>query len=176
MDFADPAGNISQFGIGEGKYVADLGAGSGHYSIAAAKAVGSTGRVYAVEVQKDLLERVKSLATQEGLGNVEVLWGDIEVSGGTKLRDRSVDIAILSNILFQLEDKPGCAKEVSRILKPKGRVLIVDWDGSYGGLGPSQESVYKAADARALFENLGYVYESEIKAGEHHYGFSMSKV
>ena len=40
MDFADPTGNLSKFGLGEGKYVADLGAGSGHYSIAAAKAVG----------------------------------------------------------------------------------------------------------------------------------------
>lgn len=176
MDFADPAGNISQFGIGEGKYVADLGAGSGHYSIAAAKAVGNTGRVYAVEVQKDLLERIKSLATEEGLGNIEMLWGDIEIMGGTKLRDQSVDIVILSNILFQLEDKQGCAKEVGRILKSKGRVLVVDWDGSYGGLGPTEESVYKASDARALFENLGYVYESDIQAGGHHYGFSMSKV
>lgn len=175
MDFADPTGNIAQFGLGEGKWIADLGAGSGHYTMAAAKAVGSTGRVYAVEIQKDLLPRVKNLASEEGLGNVEVLWGDIEVQNGTKLRDESVDVVILSNILFQLDDKKGCAEETKRILKPKGRVLIVDWDGSYGGLGPTEETVYSAADARALFENLGFVFEGDIRAGAHHYGFSMSK-
>ena len=176
MDFADPGNNLAQFGLGEGKYVADLGAGSGHYAIAAAKAVGSTGKVYAVEVQKDLLERIKELSRQEGVGNIEVLWGDIEILGGTKLKDRSVDIVILSNILFQVEDKNGCAKEANRILRAKGRVLIVDWDGSYGGLGPEEGAVYPASQARKLFEDLGFVYESEIRAGAHHYGFSMSKV
>jgi ubiquinone/menaquinone biosynthesis C-methylase UbiE len=176
MDFADPGGNLAQFGLGEGKHVADLGAGAGHYSIEAAKAVGNTGRVYAVEVQKELLERVSSLAQSEGLGNVEVLWGDIEVKGGTKLKDESVDVAILSNILFQIEDKKGCAVEVNRILKQKGRVLIIDWEDSYGGLGPAPEAIYGAVSARKLFENMGYVYESDIKAGAHHYGFSMTKV
>lgn len=175
MDFADPTRNIAQFGISEGKQVADFGAGSGHYAIAAAKTVGSTGRVYAVEVQKELLERVKALAAEEGLGNIEVLWGDVEVSGGTKLRDGSIDVVILSNILFQIEDKEGCAREVSRVLRPKGRVLIVDWDGSYGGLGPTEEAVYSAQDARTLFEGQGFVFESDIEAGVHHYGFSMSK-
>ena len=175
MDFADPERNIAQFGLREGKYVADLGAGSGFYALAAARAVGNTGKVFAVEVQKDLVQRVRDDAAREGLGNVDVTWGDIEEREGTKLKDELVDVVILSNILFQVEDKEGLANEVERILKSKGRVLIVDWDDSYGGLGPAPEAVYGADKARSLFENRGYVFESDIQAGAHHYGFSMTK-
>jgi len=176
MDFADPSKNIAQFGLREGDIVADLGAGSGYYSMAAARAVGSTGRVYAVEVQKEILNRVASHAEEEGFGNVEIIWGDIEEEGGTKLKDEFVDVVILSNVLFQIEDRNGLSNETNRILKPKGRVLIIDWDGSYNNLGPEPRAVYSAHDARALFENKGYIFESDIKAGAHHYGFSMSKI
>ena len=68
-------------------HVADLGAGSGHYTLAAAKKVGESGRVYAIEVQKDLLTRIKNLAQTEHINNVEVIWGDVENRGGTKLKD-----------------------------------------------------------------------------------------
>lgn len=176
MDFANPDDNIAQFGLKDGQVVADFGAGTGHYSFAAARAVGSTGKVYAVEVQKELLERLKKAAREEGLGNIEVIWGDIEEEQGVKLRDHIVDAVLLSNVLFQVENKEGVVAEVSRLLKPKGRICIIDWDGSYGNIGPSEDMVFSAQDARSLFENRGYVYEGEFKAGMHHYGFSMSKV
>lgn len=176
MDFADPNANLAQFGLKEGAIVVDFGAGSGHYSFAAARQVGSTGRVYAVDVQKELLERLKKYAHEQGLGNIEVVWGDIEEERGVPLRDHIADVVILSNIFFQVEDKRGVALEVSRILKPKGRVFIVDWDASYNNLGPVEEMVFSADEARALFEHMGYVYEQEIEAGQHHYGFSLSKL
>ena len=175
MDFADPSGNLAQFGLTEGQFVADFGAGSGHYSFAAARAVGSTGRVYAVEVQKDLLDRLKKQAREEGLGNIEIVWGDIERLGGVKIRDHLVDAVILSNVLFQIGDKQGLVQEVSRVLKPKGRVLIIDWSDSFNNMGPSEDSIFKAPDARLLFEGNGYVFEQNIEVGAHHYGFSVGK-
>lgn len=176
MEFSDPAKNIAQFGVQEGAVVADLGAGSGYYAIAAAKASGSTGVVYAIEVQKDLLSRVKAEADQEGVGNLEIIWGDIEENEGTKLQTGVADIVLLCNVLFQVENPQGLANEADRVLKSKGRVLIVDWDGSYNNLGPDEESVFPARQARKLFEEKGYVFEHDIKAGAHHYGFSMAKI
>lgn len=176
MDFADPSANLAQFGLKEGGIVVDMGAGSGHYSFAASRLVGTTGHVYAVDVQKELLERLKKHAREEGLGNIEVVWGDIERARGVPLRDGIADVVILSNVLFQVEDKRGLALEASRLIKGKGRIFIVDWDGSYNNLGPAEEMVFPAKDARALFENMGYTYEHEIEAGQHHYGFSMGKL
>ena len=176
MEFADPERNLKQFGLTEGQIVADLGAGLGAYAISAAKMVGNSGKVYAVEVQKDLVTRVQVEAREEGVKNLEVRWGDIETLNGTKLRDRSIDVVILSNILFQVEDGNGLVKEVDRIIKHNGRVFIVDWTDSFNGLGPAPEAIIPEVDARAFFEHRGYVFEGNIKAGAHHYGFSMEKV
>lgn len=176
ITFADPENNIKQFGLKEGEYVADLGAGSGFYTFAAAKIVGEKGRVYAVEVMKELVQTLKNQASEKRLHNIEVVWGDIEELNGTKLRDHVADVVILSNILFQVEDKLGLINESKRILKPKGRVFIVDWTGPHGGVGPEESAVITAQEARDLFESNGFVFEGDIEAGTHHYGFSVSKI
>ena len=104
--FSDPQRNIEQFELTEGMSVADLGAGSGFYSISAARVVGD-GKVYAVDVQRDLLTKLSGDAQKSHLTNIEVIWGDAEKSGGTKLGNDSMDAVIISNILFQLQDKGG---------------------------------------------------------------------
>lgn len=173
--FADPEKNIKQFDLREGQQVADLGAGSGALSMAAARAVGEGGKVYALEVQRELLGRIKSEAERNHLSNIEIIWADVEKIGGTKLRDTAVDAAIVSNLLFQIEDKESFVKEIKRVLKPGGRVLIVDWSDSFGGLGPAPSAVVPPEKARALFEGAGLKFESVIDAGAHHYGIIMMK-
>ena len=96
--FSDPATNLNKLGLTDGMKVVDLGAGSGFYSIEAAKRVGATGRVYAVDVQKDLLERLRSVGASQGLRNIEVVWGNAEKIGGTKIREAIADRVIASNI------------------------------------------------------------------------------
>lgn len=173
--FSDPQHNIEQFMLGEGMHVADLGAGSGAYTLAAGRSVGSEGRVYAVEVQQELLTRIKNSLKAERVYNVEVIWGDLERLGGTRLRDFSMDAAIAGNVLFQLEEKGTFASEINRILKMKGKLLVVDWEGSFGGIGPSPQQVFPKTAARELFEKKGFVFEKEISAGDHHYGMIFRK-
>ena len=173
--FSDPEKNIKQFDLREGQHVADLGAGTGACVLAAARAVGSQGKVYALEVQRELLSRIKDEALKNHLGNVEVIWADIEKVGGTKLRNYAVDAAIVSNVLFQIEDRENFIKEIKRILKPGGRVLIVDWSDSFGGLGPQSSAVIPPEKARALFESAGFKFEQVIDAGAHHYGIIMTR-
>jgi arsenite methyltransferase len=174
--FSDPVKNVEQCGIQAGMEIADFGSGSGHYSLAAAKALMSTGRVYAIDLNKDLLTKLKNHASKEGLYNVEVIWGDIEKPNGTKLRDSSIDLVFLSNILFQLDDKDALVKEVKRVLKPGGRVLVVDWTDSFGGIGPTPKVVVTKDKAIALFETTGFHMDREITAGSHHYGFIYKKM
>ncbi|MDO8572692.1 MAG: methyltransferase domain-containing protein [bacterium] len=171
MTFSDPQKNIQQFGLTEGMKIADLGAGSAAYTLAAAAQVGTSGRVYAVEVQKELLSNIKNMAAKQGFFNVEVIWGDIERLGGTKIKDHVLDAVIVSNVLFQAEDKRGVVAEVRRILKPKGRVLVVDWKDSFGGMGPHVDQVMSEQTARDLFENDGFTLDRFISSGDHHYGF-----
>lgn len=174
--FSDPVKNIEQCSVQPGMDIADLGSGSGFYTIEAAKALAATGRVYAIDAQKDLLTKLKNTSTRQGLYNVEVVWGDIEKPNGTKLRDACVDLALLCNVLFQLEDKKGIINEVKRILKPSARVLVVDWADSFGGIGPKPKNVIKKETVVDLFEKGGFHLDREISAGAHHYGLIFKKL
>lgn len=155
--------------------VADLGVGAGFYALEAGKLVGEEGRVFAVDVQKELVASVKLVAEREGLTNVESLWGDIEKEGGTKIKTGIIDEVIASNILFQVEDKDGFIKEILRILKPGGRALVIDWMDSFAGLGPHREEVVVEGQAESLFAGNGFTIEKKIDAGDHHYGFVARK-
>ena len=175
MDFSDPKKNVDQLRWREGMSVADFGAGSGAYSIAAAQTVGDSGKVYAIEVQKDLLQKLKNEATNGGFHNIEALWGDIEVLHGTKIRDHAVDAVIISNVLFQAEDKRGVLNEAKRILRPGGSLLVIDWVDSFGGLGPHPDEVMTQAAAKKLCTEALFAYEKDIEAGGHHYGMIFKK-
>lgn len=175
--FSDPEKNIEQFSLSKGNIVADFGVGSGFYAFAAAEAVGEAGRVYAIDVQKDLLQKVKNEARNiRHLSNIEIVWADLEHLGGTKLRENSMDAVIAANIFFQLENKDNACMEMRRILKNNGRVLFVDWSGSFGGLGPQPEHVFSQEQAKKLFEKHGFKEEKEIFPGAQHYGFVFRKI
>jgi len=173
--FSDPEKNIGQLFLREGMSVADLGAGSGAYTFAAAKKVGDKGRVYAVEVQKDMVAKVKNEAVRLGLGNVEALWGDIEELGGSKLAENSVDAVIVANVFFQVEDKNGLLAEAKRVLRPGGKVFFVDWADSFGGLGPHKDEVVTQSEAKKILGDAGLAHEKDFDAGEHHYGMIFTK-
>ena len=172
--FADPISNLKQFGLKDGMSVADLGAGSGAYTFPAAEIV-RNGKVYALEVQKDLLVRITNEAKQRHLSNIHAVWANIEKIGGTKLAERAVDAVIISNVLFQVEDRETFIKEIKRILKTGGRVLLIDWSDTFGGMGPQAEVIIPKETTRTLFENQGFKFESEINAGAHHYGIIFNK-
>lgn len=174
--FLEPAKAIAQFELDPGMKVVDLGSGSGFYSYAIAKVVGKTGKVYAVDVQKELLDRVVTEGHKNRVTNIEVIWGDIEKLNGTKLASGTMDAALLANTLFQVENKRECAKEIYRILKPGGKLMVIDWSDSFGGLGPPIDHVVLAPKARGLFEYAGFSYQKDIAAGAHHYGMIFTKV
>jgi len=175
MSFSDPQQNIAQLDLEKGARVADFGAGSGFYTMALARAVGGEGRVYAVDIQKDLLEKIKNTARLEGFFNIEFVWGDLERLGGSKIPEDSLDSAIVANILFQVENRDVFLTEIKRVLKPNGRVLVVDWSESFGGMGPEVSRVITKLQAQKLFIDKGFKLTREIEAGSHHYGFIFSK-
>jgi ubiquinone/menaquinone biosynthesis C-methylase UbiE len=172
--FSDPVSNLKQLGLTENMIVADLGAGTGYYSVAAGALV-PKGKVYAVEVQKEFLPTIKNKAREAHLNNVECLWGNIEKLGGTKIRDNLVDVVIASNILFQVENRDGFLEEIKRILKPGGKVLLVDWSDASSALGASFQNLVPKNKAREMFEQKSFEYERAVDTGAHHYGMILRK-
>lgn len=175
--FSDPQKIIDQLELAPESIVADFGAGSGFYSLASAHAIAAgNGKVYAIDVQKDLLERIKTLASNQGISNIEVVWGDVEAQKGSKLRDGLVDMVIVANLLFQVPEKQAVIAEAKRVLKPRGRLLVVDWSESFGGTGPAQADVVTASTVKTLGATVGLSFEKEVSAGEHHYGLLFRKM
>ena len=172
--FTDPVKNLKQFGLRDDMIVADLGAGTGFYTITVAKIV-ERGKVYAIEVVKDYIETIKNKAKEAHLNNVECFWGDIEKIGGTKIKDGIVDAVIASNILFQVEDREKFILEIKRILKVGGKVLLIDWTEA-SPIGPNKEKCISKEKALVLFSKRNFILEREIDAGEHHYGMILKKV
>ncbi len=172
--FSDPVKNIAQFGIADGMKVVDIGAGSGFYSIEAAKKVGPRGMIYAVDIQQDLLERLKKSAALVGIHNIEGVWGNAEKIGGTKLRESIADRAILSNVLFQIEpqDRDNLALELKRIIRPGGKLMVIDWQG---GTPLAPKTLVPDMVAEAIFQKAGFVLEKNFAAGDHHYGIIFSR-
>ncbi len=174
-NFTNPETNINELGVHDGMTVVDLGAGTGAYTILLAERVGESGRVYAVEVQKDFLTNIKDAVTERGFKNVEVIWGDIERLNGTKIKEGIADAVIVSNVLFQAENKVGLLREAKRILKIGGKLLLVDWKDSFNSLGPVKDAVVPVNIAREMCEREGFVLKKEFDAGEHHYAFVFYK-
>jgi len=168
--FTNPEQIILQLGLQEGMRVADFGAGTGFYSKAASLRVGYTGKIYAIEVQKNLIKKLESELRHWGISNVECIWGDIEKRGGTKISDHSMDAVIISNVLFQAEDKIGLIEEAKRVLKKDGKVLLIDWSESFGGMGPAPKHVVTKDMAKELFEKRGFKLVENISTSAHHYG------
>jgi ubiquinone/menaquinone biosynthesis C-methylase UbiE len=165
--FASPSSNIDRLNLHPDSTVADLGAGSGHYTFEIArriKAMGGKGIVYAVDVQRPLLEKIKVEANRMGLGAVHILWSDIETSGGVKLADNVCDAVIVSNVLFQAPDKKAFLTEASRIMRPGGTMMVIDWN-----LHIKKEDVVPVAIASGL------VVKEEFNAGSHHWGLLLRK-
>lgn len=173
--FLNPQAAIAAAHISPGSRVADLAPGSGFFTRAAARAVGPEAPVWAVDAHQDMLKRLKNLSDAEGLRNVEVVRGSIEKPGGSKLPEATIDFCILANALYSLSDKAAAAKEAHRILRKAGRLLLIDWSDSHGGLGPHASHVVSRDEAVKIFEQAGFKAAEDIPAGEYHWGLILRK-
>jgi ubiquinone/menaquinone biosynthesis C-methylase UbiE len=173
--FSDPVQILRLLNLHSGMNVADFGAGTGAYTLPLAHAVAPSGRVYAVDVHKAMLDRLHQTMLTNGIHNGDVVWGDMEIRGGTRLRDGSLQAVIIANTLFQCKDKTAALREALRVLEPDGQILIVEWKDSFGGLGPAPEHIISPATLEHLLGELGYGMITVHQVGEHQYAITSKK-
>jgi arsenite methyltransferase len=120
---------ISALALKSGMQVADLGAGGGYFTLRVARAVGREGKVYAVDINAELLEIVKASVSKAGLSNVVLIHAREDDS---MLPEKSVDLIFVRNVFHHLPDQEKYFRDIKPRLKPGGRVAIIEYKkGAY---------------------------------------------
>jgi SAM-dependent methyltransferase len=114
---------MQKIGIGNQQIILDYGCGPGMFSIACASIIGRNGKVYALDVRSDALERLKESASMKGLHNIKTMLIDTS-NISIMLADESVDVILLYDVLQEIDDKLGLLKELHRILRQDGFLSI----------------------------------------------------
>ncbi|MGD1119680.1 MAG: class I SAM-dependent methyltransferase [Dehalococcoidales bacterium] len=122
-DILKPRINVlKEIGIKPGSHVLDFGCGPGGYIKPLANLVGSSGKIYALDMNPQALKTVKALAVKHGLKNVETIQSD----GPTRLPDASLDTVLLFDVLHDIENRDALLAELRRILKGDGVLSVTD--------------------------------------------------
>lgn len=175
-ELIDPFKVLEAAGIKSGMRVADFGCGTlGHYVFPAAHQVGPSGKVFAVDILKSVLNGVESKIKMDGVANVESVWGDIERSNGVTIPDNSLDLGLLINNLFMSSQKAAMMKECVRMVKPGGTFVVVDWKPAGVNFGPDPKLKVTPEEAKALATGAGLKIEKDFEPGQYHYGFVCTK-
>jgi FkbM family methyltransferase len=110
-------------GVAPGAVVADIGAGQGFFTVRLAKAVGDSGRVYAVDISQQALRSLRSRVEQEGLQNVQVIEG---AADDPKLPENTLDAALIVNAYHEMKEHQAMLVQLRKALKPTGRLIILE--------------------------------------------------
>ena len=118
---------LSRLQLKPGMVVADIGAGSGIFSTRFAKAVGSSGKVYAVDIEEGLLDHINQLAKQQNVSNIRTVLGKFD---DPSIPAKDVDMAFIHDVLHHIEHREAYLKALATYIKPGGMLTIIDMDPS----------------------------------------------
>ena len=127
----ESANVIPHLELKKGDSVADLGAGGGYFSFKLAEAVGSSGKVYAIDIDPESIAFIRKKITEKNAGNIEAVLAAYDDS---KLAPASVDLVFIRNAYHDFQDRVRYFARLKSVLKPGGRIAIIDYDKSKLGL------------------------------------------
>jgi len=158
-EWQQPEQVITALKIQPGDRVADLGSGSGYFTFRLADAVGSTGKVYAVDVDTEMNTDLAERVQDKGYHNIDVVLAH---PNDPHLPDHSIDLIFSSNTYHHLEQRVTYVANLQQDLQSDGRIAIIDFNGEgwfqqlFGHFTPSEV-------IQQEFLEAGYTLESELE-------------
>ena len=157
---------LSKFPLKTGTAAVDIGCGPGYWTIPMAEIVGPSGRVYAVDLEGEMLADLRTRLEARPELPVQVMRSSED---RIPLPARSVDFAFLACVLHEL-DGPGTLREAARVLRPGGVLGIVEWKKIRQDIGPPYRHRLSPAQAATALLKGGFVAGETFDAPPYHYG------
>ena len=154
-----PSKAIASLRIKPGQTVADIGAGSGYYSVLLAGAVGATGRVYATDIQPEMLALIKKKLDALPIPQIQLVVG---TTSETRLPDGSVDLALMVDVYHELSEPQVFLRSLKRALKPGGRLVLIEFRKEDRRVPIREEHKMTVREARTELEAEGYKFQEVI--------------
>lgn len=157
--------------------LADLGCGpNGYFVIPMAKMIGPGSKVYAVDIIKNALESLKNRANLIGLSNIITVWSNLEKVGAAIVPRGTIDICFIVNTLYQSNQHREILIESASLLKPNGKIVIIDWDRKTGGGGPLEYQRVSKEGLIKLASELSLKPIKDFMASKYHFGLILAKI
>jgi ubiquinone/menaquinone biosynthesis C-methylase UbiE len=151
-----PTRAITALQLRSGQTVADIGAGSGYYTMLLSAAVGPRGRVYATDIQPEMLALIRQKVEKRRLSNIELLLGTATES---RLPDGAIDLALMVDVYHELSQPQAFLQSLKRAFKPDGRLVLIEFRKEDASVPIRPEHKMSVREARMELEAEDYRFE-----------------
>jgi precorrin-6B methylase 2 len=156
----NPEGALDALKIRPGMVVADVGAGTGYMSLRLARRVGPTGRVYANDLQPEMLRRLRANAEQAGLTNIETVQGE---EADPKLPPGQMDLVLLVDVYHEFSKPREMIDKIRESLKPDGRLVLLEYRKEDPNVPIREEHKMTVKEVKAELEPQGLLLSQVIE-------------
>lgn len=157
---------LKDISLQPGMAFADVGCGDGFFSLLAARIVGPSGTVYAVDSNVSAIEKLKHKAAERGLRNINATVGKGEE---TIFCRQCIDVVFYSMVLHDFDEPGKVLLNAKQMLKPHGILVNLDWKKKQMNFGPPEHIRFSEDKASRLIKNAGFKIGNVKEAGLHHY-------
>jgi ubiquinone/menaquinone biosynthesis C-methylase UbiE len=156
----EPDKALEAIGIRRGMVVADVGAGSGYMSFKMARLVGPAGKVYANDIQPEMLEKLRARAQRDKVTNVETILGTFN---DPKLPSGKIDLILLVDVYHEFSQPQAMLQRMREALKPDGRLVLLEYRKEDPSIPIRPEHKMSVTEVKTEIEPEGYQFDQVIE-------------
>ncbi|MBM7616113.1 class I SAM-dependent methyltransferase [Alkaliphilus hydrothermalis] len=163
---------LENLGLQEGDICADIGCGIGYFTIPAGEIVGESGKVYGMDISLEMIEELEKKIEEQEILNIKTI---ITKENDMKVEDDFITYAFICTVLHEADEIQLFLKEVQRILKPKGKIVIVEWKKEEQDWGPPMEHRLQQEEIGQSLQEIGFKDVKYHEVGDYFYGVVAEK-